>query len=195
MNALLFNLTLACSFTNSPQEANDPTTVKVAPVRSLRVGQIWIVGNERTKMNVILREVDLYPGWPINYQVIRRAEKKLAKLGIFKNPTTIEVLDGPLGPASEYKDIIIHVEEDNTATANLTCGRNCDGDWVLRMVVEERNFDPWCFPTSWEDVSEGRAFRGAGKKIGLDFQFKLPLVPLRRPSVSLIPTLPDFSEQ
>ena len=45
--------------------------------RPARVGQIFIVGNDRTKMNVILRQVGLYPGQILSYPEIRLAEKNL----------------------------------------------------------------------------------------------------------------------
>ena len=67
-----------------------------------RVGQIYIIGNDRTMMNVILRQVGLYPGQVLSYPEIRLAEKNLARLGIFKSspegggePTIIEVEDNP----------------------------------------------------------------------------------------------------
>jgi outer membrane protein insertion porin family len=142
-----------------------------------RVGQIWIVGNDRTKMNVILRQVELYPGQIINYPAIRQAEKNLAKLGIFKSSPegaqhpTIEVVDGPLGPDSEFKDIIIHVEEDNTGSLMFGVGVNSDAGLQGSVVINERNFDIMRPPTSWEDIWDGRAWRGAGQ------EFRVELVP------------------
>jgi hypothetical protein len=110
MNGFVLNLALICSFADSPREANDPTTVVVPPKRINRIGQIWIVGNKRTKMNVILGQLDLYPGQLFDASNIRQAQKNVMKLGIFKN-VSIKLLDGPLGRESEFKDITIHVEE------------------------------------------------------------------------------------
>jgi outer membrane protein assembly factor BamA len=197
MQAFIVNLALVCSFTSSSQEAIDQTTVKT-PMKTPhpKVGQILIVGNDRTKMSVILDQVALYPGQLLSYPELRIAERNLAQMGIFKcSPDgavrpTIEVTDGLGGPDSEYKDVIIHVEEDDTGTASLKSGLNSEGEWVLHLVVEERNFDPFRFPCDLEDLTSGRAFRGAGLTIGLDFQLKVPVFPLRAPCASLVSKLP-----
>src|SRR5262249_39305284 len=67
-----------------------------------RVGQIIIIGNERTKQDVILRQLRLYPGQVFNYADVRQGEKDLARLGIFEvngdvRPS-IEVIDNPQDP-------------------------------------------------------------------------------------------------
>jgi outer membrane protein assembly complex protein YaeT len=141
-----------------------------------RVGQIWIVGNERTKQNVILRQVELYPGQILSYPAIRLAEKNLAKLGIFKSSPNgggpkIEVVDNPLDPDSEYKDIIIHLEEDNTGSLMFGVGVNSDAGLQGSVVINERNFDIMRPPTTMEDIWDGRAWRGAGQ------EFRVELVP------------------
>src|SRR5205085_10861259 len=97
-----------------------------------RVGQIFVIGNDRTKMNVILRQVGLYPGQVLSYPEIRLAEKNLARLNIFKSSPdgavrpTIEVRDNPQCPDSEFKDVIIRVEEDNTGSLLFGVGVNSD---------------------------------------------------------------------
>src|SRR5262249_47054619 len=49
-----------------------------------KVGQVFVVGNEVTKQNVILREVPLYPGQILTYPDVRVAERNLARLNIFE---------------------------------------------------------------------------------------------------------------
>src|SRR5262249_36824262 len=48
-----------------------------------RVGQIFIVGNTRTRQNVILRQIPLYPGQILTYPDLRLAERNLQRLNIF----------------------------------------------------------------------------------------------------------------
>src|SRR5262249_5795493 len=127
---------------------------------------------------------------------ILRAERNLARLNIFRcSPDSavrpiIIVQDGPEGPDSEYKDVIIKVDEDNTGIASLKRGLNSKGEWVIRVVVEERNFDPFRFPTSGEDFLSGRAFRGAGLAVGLHLEVKIASRSLSAPSVSVGVKLP-----
>jgi outer membrane protein insertion porin family len=147
---------------------------KINEHKPARVGQIIIIGNERTKMNVILRQVGLYPGQVLSWPEIRLAEKNLARLGIFKSSPdgatrpTITVQDGPGGPDSEYKDVIIKVDEDNTGSLLFGVGVNSDAGLTGSIVLNERNFDILNPPTSWEDIWEGRAWRGAGQEFRLE---------------------------
>jgi outer membrane protein insertion porin family len=45
---------------------------------------------------------------------------------------------------------------------------NSDAGVVGNIVVDERNFDWTRLPTSWEDVRNGSAFRGAGQRFRID---------------------------
>jgi outer membrane protein insertion porin family len=152
-----------------------------------RVGQIFVIGNDRTKMNVILRQVGLYPGQVLSYPEIRLAERNLARLNIFKTSPdgavrpTITVQDGPEGPDSEYKDVIIKVEEDNTGSLLFGVGVNSDAGLQGSVVINERNFDILRPPTSFEDIWSGRAWRGAGQEFRVE---AVPGTQLQRYSVN-----------
>jgi outer membrane protein assembly factor BamA len=197
MNACTIALALLCLGTDSFRDASDATTVKAPPLPRFKVGQIFVVGNTRTKMNVILDQIDLFPGETIDSSDIRQAERNLERLRIFKNTpdgvvrSRIEVRDDPNNPISEYKDLIVSVEEDNTFHASIKHSVGLSGDWVIHFVLEERNFDPLCFPHKWEDFVEGRAFRGAGIAITLDLQIAIPIVPGHSPHGSLLVRFPN----
>lgn len=137
-----------------------------------RVGQIFIVGNERTRQNVILRQVPLYPGQILTYPDLRVAERNLQKLGIFKTSPdgavkpTITVLD-PDSP-NPYKDLLVQVEEDNTGSLMFGVGVNSNAGLTGSIVLNERNFDILRPPTSFEDLFSGNAFRGAGQEFRVE---------------------------
>ena len=107
-----------------------------------RVGQVFIVGNERTLDHVILRQVPEYPGQVLSYPDLRLAQKNLERLGIFK-PGSVDVTakDDPNNPDSEYKDIFVKVEEDNTGSLLFGVGVNSDAGLTGSIVLNERNFD------------------------------------------------------
>jgi outer membrane protein insertion porin family len=100
-------------------DKNNPTVVtvqyEVTEMPPAKVGQIFILGNTRTKQNVILRQVPLYPGQVLTYPALKIAEKNLARLGLFvDDPRTgvhpvVKVLDAD--GKSEFKDILIEVQE------------------------------------------------------------------------------------
>jgi outer membrane protein assembly complex protein YaeT len=137
-----------------------------------RVGQIYIIGNEVTRQNVILRQVPLYPGQVLTYPDLRLAEKNLAKLNIFEsNPETgvrptVTVLD-PDGE-SEFKDVQINVQETHTGSLLFGVGVNSDAGLTGSIVLNERNFDITRPPTSFDDLLSGRAFRGAGQEFRIE---------------------------
>jgi outer membrane protein insertion porin family len=142
-----------------------------------RVGNVHIEGNTRTRQNVILRQVPLYPGQILQYPKLLEAERNLARLGIFESSPdgairpTVEVLDDPLNPNSPYKDILINVQEANTGSLLFGLGVTSSSGLTGNIVLNERNFDLFRPPTSLDDLLSGRAFRGAGQ------EFRLELVP------------------
>jgi hypothetical protein len=80
-----------------------------------RIGNIIIVGNEKTPDAVIRDCLPFYPGQALDYPALQKAEKKLAKKNI---RATITVLESD----SSYKDILVDVKElpaEGTATPSL----------------------------------------------------------------------------
>lgn len=135
------------------------------------VGQIFVVGNERTKQNVILRQVPLYPGQILTYPDMRVAERNLARLGIFEaspdgsDKPTVTLKDP--NSDSPLKDILVQVKETNTGSLIFGVGVNSDAGLNGSIVLNERNFDITRFPTSIDDLLSGNAFRGAGEEFRL----------------------------
>jgi outer membrane protein assembly complex protein YaeT len=153
-----------------------------------RVGQIFIVGNDRTMQNVILRQLPLYPGQILTYPDLRIAERNLARLGIFDggpdNSTrpTVTVLDNPLDPDNPYKDLLVTVQEGNTGSLLFGIGVNSDSGLTGSIVLNERNFDLFRPPTSIDDILNGTAWRGAGQEFRLE---AVPGTQLQRYTVTL----------
>lgn len=85
---------------------------KIAP-EPARVGQIFVVGNGKTPMDVILRELDLYPGQVLSYSSLRSAEKKLAALKRFVvDPEAgIRPTVTVLAPGGSFCDVLVTVKE------------------------------------------------------------------------------------
>ena len=78
-------------------------------------------------------------------------------------------------------DLNAVVQETETGRLMFGVGVNSDAGLVGQVVVDERNFDIAKWPTGWEDIRNGQAFRGAGQ------QFRIEAVPgtsIQRYSVS-----------
>lgn len=148
------------------------------------VGEVFIVGNTVTRDNVIRRQLGLYPGQVLRYPELRIAEANLAKLGIFEmNPEqgvrpTVQALESP-GP---LKDILVKVQESRTGSLMLGAGINSNNGLVGSIVLNEKNFDLFRFPTSFADFFEGRAFRGAGQEFRIE---AVPGTQIQRYTVSI----------
>lgn len=135
------------------------------------VGQVIIVGNTVTQDRVIRRMLqELQPGQILRYPELGYAERDLARLGLFEmNPElgirpTVQALDTP-GP---FKDILVKVQETRTGSLMFGAGVNSDSGIVGSIVLNERNFDIFRFPTSFADLWEGKAFRGAGQELRIE---------------------------
>jgi outer membrane protein assembly complex protein YaeT len=139
-----------------------------------KVGLIYVVGNDVTKQNVILRQLPdgLSPGQTLSYPDLRVAERNLARLNIFEmNAETgarpsVEVLNRE--GDEEYKDLLVRVQETKTGSLLFGVGVNSDAGLSGSIVLNERNFDITRFPTSFDDFMAGRAFRGAGQELRLE---------------------------
>ncbi len=140
-----------------------------------RVGRVRIEGNEVTQDRVILNQLDLRPGQIFEYPQIEAAKMRLARLGIFDgdSPPSVEVI--PNEWDSMYQDILVRVKETRTGQFMVGGSVNSDAGLMGNVTINERNFDILRWPTSWDDFTEGRAFRGAGQEFrieaspGIDF--------------------------
>ena len=133
-----------------------------------RVGRIIIEGNTITDQRVILNQLGLYPGQVLQYPKLEQARQNLMRLGIFdqEDPPTVDVV--PQEFDSAYKDIRVRVKETRTGMVALTANVNSNAGLNGSLVVNQRNFDITRFPTSFDDLLGGKAFRGGGQELRLE---------------------------
>ncbi len=130
-------------------EASKPTEEKPPA----RVGQVFIKGGTKIPTEVILKHAPLWPGQVLGYPDLKTAEKNLERSGLFVvDPgkgirPTVTVKDDPLHPDSEFKDIIITVQEANTGSLMFGTGVNSNGGVTGSIKLNERNFDIRSGPT------------------------------------------------
>ncbi len=150
----------------------------------LTVGRVIIVGNTVTKDEVIRRALGIYPGQVLRLPELRLAEKNLTRLGIFETSAetgarpTVSMIDTD---DPNVKDVLVQVKETHTGSFQIGAGFNTDNGLVGSIVLNERNFDITRIPTSWNDVWEGKAFRGANQEFRVE---AVPGTQLQRYSVT-----------
>jgi len=67
-----------------------------------------------------------------------------------------------------YVIVDIDAEETQTGRLMIGAGVNSNAGLVGNIVVDEQNFDITRLPTSWDDIKNGTAFRGAGQRFRLE---------------------------
>src|SRR5690606_10063895 len=73
-----------------------------------------------------------------------------------------------LPPSQPALPITISASEAQTGRFMLGAGINSNAGLVGSIILDEQNFDWRRFPTSWEDIRSGRAFRGGGQKFRIE---------------------------
>ncbi|HSQ57258.1 MAG TPA: outer membrane protein assembly factor BamA, partial [Gemmata sp.] len=134
-----------------------------------RVGTLTIDGNEITRQNVILNQLqDFLPGQILRYDRIDDAKMRLARLGIFdtQDPPNIEVMPNEFD--SPLKDVRVHVHETRTGSFMVGGSYNTNAGVTGNITLNERNFDILRWPTSLDDIRNGRAFRGGGQELRVE---------------------------
>ena len=75
----------------------------------------------------------------------------------------------PVFPGNEpYVVVDIDAEETQTGRMMIGAGVNSNAGLVGNIVIDEQNFDLFRLPTSWDDIRNGTAFRGAGQRFRLE---------------------------
>lgn len=145
---------------------------EVMEAQPTRVGDVIIRGNTVTQDRIIRRELPFYPGQILTWPDVAVAQDNLSRLGIFKEDPMngirpqVEVLEAQ--GDTPFRDVLVTVQETQTGSFLLGAGINSDAGITGSIVLNERNFDILNFPTSWDDIVAGRAFRGGGQEFRLE---------------------------
>jgi outer membrane protein insertion porin family len=78
--------------------------------------------------------------------------------------------DGPPDGGLSLQPLPFNVNAEETMTGRIMfgVGVNSDSGLVGSVVLDEQNFDAFRFPTSFEDIKNGTAWRGAGKRFRME---------------------------
>lgn len=188
--ALFFFAVSSFSFRSLAQD-EDEQIINTIPARVL-INSIYIIGNEKTKKNIILREIDLQTGiyydWEEFIQTIEADKKKIYNLQLFNS---VEIT--PLLTGSDQIELLVAVTERwyiipniilNLADRNLAewwTNQNRDlsrvnfGGRLIHNNVGGRNEKlrvggQWGFVRSFE-VLYSKPYIDKNQKHGLAFQY------------------------
>ncbi len=101
------------------------------------VGRINVLGNTKTKPHVILRELPLKPGQPLNSVDLETARKRLANLNYFGNVEVSQTASSTAG----YRDINVNVQEKMTGSFSVGVAFSSIESVYLYATITQSNFD------------------------------------------------------
>ncbi len=134
------------------------------------VEKIKIAGNDKTRDNVIRRQLTFHPGERLDTEKIRDSQRRLTNTGYFDMES-----GAPAGinfePGSEpnKQNVLIDVKEGRTGMLRFGGGYGANVGAFGDISYTDRNFDVTDLPKSWNDFLQGNAFRGAGEILTMRF--------------------------
>ncbi|HLL88210.1 MAG TPA: BamA/TamA family outer membrane protein, partial [Tepidisphaeraceae bacterium] len=141
----------------------------VSEGKPFRTGRVLVKGNYKTQDKVILREMRVTPGQTYDSAELQDAQDRLRGTPYFGAVTMT-----PIGDDSEYRDVLVEVQEAKTASFNIGAGVNSNGGIGGNITYEQRNFDLGNLPARGEELLSDRSFTGAGQR------FRITLEPGQR---------------
>jgi outer membrane protein insertion porin family len=133
------------------------------------IGWIEVNGNFHTQEKVVRRELRFYPEELYDITKTRDSEQRLKNTGLFSE-ATIEPIVPPTDP-DNVRDVLVTVTESpNTTRFIAGVGASSDAGILGNIVLENTNFDIRDWPRSWGEFFRGRAFRGAGQLMRIQFE-------------------------
>ncbi|MFQ5964841.1 MAG: outer membrane protein assembly factor BamA [Candidatus Scalinduaceae bacterium] len=134
------------------------------------IEKIIISGNDKTKDNVIRRELLFFPGERLDTEKIRISQQRLVNTGYFDSqsgaPTDINFEPGT---KPNTRNVMLNVKEGRTGLLRFGGGFGANVGPFADVSYTDKNFDIFDFPKDLKDFISGNAFRGAGHVVSLRF--------------------------
>lgn len=126
------------------------------------IRKINIDGNQKTRDEVIRRELAIVPGEEFSTTKLEVSQKRLQNLGYFEAPDKGGVEFFPTDTDTPgYKDINITVREKSTGQVQFGVGFSSIDSLIGIIELQQTNFDLWNWPS----------FTGAGQKFRTRVQY------------------------
>ena len=134
------------------------------------IEKVIISGNDKTKDNVIRRELLFFPGERLDSEKIRLSQQRLVNTGYFDNESGIPTDIGfEPGTKPNTRNVIVNVKEGRTGLLRFGGGFGANVGLFADVSYTDKNFDIFDLPKDWNDFISGNAFRGAGHTVTLRF--------------------------
>lgn len=122
-------------------------TLQITEMSPVSIRHINIIGNDKTKENVIRRELRIFPGDLFSRTALMRSQREVMILNYFAN-----VIPDVIPYDEDEIDLVFEVEEKNTGTATASAGYSERDGFIGTVGLQ--------FPN----------FRGNGQQLSFNFQ-------------------------
>lgn len=134
-----------------------------------RLARIDFVGNEYTRDKILRREVKTAPGGYVDRTRLDQGLAAIRRLNYFDRSTLR--IDDAIGPDGEtiegWKRATYELVEGRTGNVTFGVALSTNGGFGASVNFSKRNFDIARWPTSFADITSGRAWTGAGQEFDL----------------------------
>lgn len=170
-----------------PRSTQTPEVDLLVTIREgprYKTGVVEVQGNDLTKQNVIMRQVEVKPDRPLDTTAIAESERRITQTRLF-DASGSPVKVTPQRPDQQdpvYRDVLVEVTETNTGSLGFGVVTSSDSGVAGSISLTQRNFDVFDTPDTASELFSGRAFRGAGQTFRLE---ALPGTEVQNYSISL----------
>lgn len=130
------------------------------------IEQIKVQGNDKTRDEVIRRELEFYPGERIDRSKLSKSRSNINRLLIFRSVEY--VYEGGSSPSD--KTVVVKVEEEQTGRLILGFGVTSGFGIIGNFSILKRNFDPTDTPESFSLSEIQESWTGAGQTLNIQAQ-------------------------
>lgn len=134
--------------------------------RKARIERIDITGNDKTKDEVIRRELRFLPGEVFDIRKIRNSKRSLQGMNLFES-VQITFREGS---QPDLADVDVEVTEKKTGQFMFGAGYSSYDKVIGFASLMQRNFDYRKRPHSWREFAEGKSFVGDGQLFKLSLR-------------------------
>ena len=120
----------------NPETKKADITFEIKEGPRVYIEKIVFTGNDRTRDNVLRREMELHEGDAYNSQKLKNSERRLKDLGYFK---TVNI-DTEAGTGADQARIVVKVEEQSTGEIGLAGGYSTLDGPLASIRLVENNF-------------------------------------------------------
>jgi outer membrane protein insertion porin family len=161
---------VASGYTYKQVEPKIDITFDILENERFFIEKVIVTGNDKTKDNVIRRNLNFFPGERLDTEKIKRSEQVLTGTGYFdsQSGSASEITYVP-GTKYNTKNVIVDVKEGRTGMLRFGGGYGANAGLFGDISYTDKNFDIFDWPKDWKDFMSGNAFRGGGHTITLRF--------------------------